>query len=50
MPPMVSNVPITSNQENFSFKKIIDNGVAMSGDEAVIAAVVDAGRYETDNR
>lgn len=49
IPHIVSKVPIISINETFSFKKIIDSGVAINGDAAVIAAVVEASEYDKAN-
>ena len=37
IPPTVSKVPIMIFQSTFSFKNIIDNGVAINGPDAAIA-------------
>ena len=50
MPEIVSNVPIKSTNDIFSFNKNIESGEAINGDAAVIAAVVDASVYDKENK
>ena len=46
IPQSVIRVPNISRSEIFSFKKITDSGVAINGEVAVIAAVVDAAEND----
>lgn len=41
MPPTVSKVPIIIFQSTFSFRNSIDNGVAIMGPDAAMAAGVE---------